>query len=567
MKKNKKLIITLFITIILLILVSIIIDPQQFQKLLHSSNSKSNANSPSIDQKVYDFNDPKWWDHAVFYEIFVRSFSDSNGDGIGDLKGLTAKLDYLNDGDPTTKTDLGINAIWLMPIFPSPSYHGYDVTDYYSINPDYGTLEDFSVLLNEAHKRGIHVILDFVINHTSVEHPWFVNSTDVQSPYHDWYIWSGSDPGFKGPWGEEVWFPNNGMFYYGVFWQGMPDLNYRNSEVTSEINKAASYWINDVGIDGFRIDGARHLIEDGKNQVNTTDTISWFRSFFDLYKGWNSQAMTVGEIWDSSKNTTTYLKSKCFDMVFNFDLASDIVSMVKAGQANSLGSSINTESYLYQGYSMGTFLTNHDMNRVMSQLNNNQDLAKNAATILLTMPGTPFIYYGEEIGMTGKKPDEKIRTPMQWSAEESSGFTTGIPWESLNSNSSTTNVAVETYDSQSLLSLYRDLINIKLTNPALMDGKFIKVNTSKPQLFAGLRTLDTETVLTLANLKNTEVTNPSFNLKEGFPPGNYKIEILYGKNQLFENVKIEQVGEKIEFSLPVILSPYENIIIKLVLTN
>jgi len=521
----------------------------------------------SNNQSIYGFEDPQWWEHAVFYEIFVRSFNDSNGDGIGDFAGLTSKLDYLNDGDPSTDTDLGITAIWLMPIFPSPSYHGYDVTDYYSINPDYGTMEDFNLFLNEAHKRGIHVILDFVINHTSVEHPWFVNSLDINNEYHDWYIWSETNPGYKGPWGQDVWFPSSGMFYYSVFWQGMPDLNYRNANVTAEMNKAASYWINDIGVDGFRIDGAKHLIEDEKIQANSKETIAWFQSFYDLYKGWNAKAMTVGEVWDSSKNITTYLESESFDMVFNFDLAGDIISMVKSGQANSLGSSITTESYLFQGYTMGTFLTNHDMDRVMSQLNNNQDLAKNAATILLTSPGTPFIYYGEEIGMTGEKPDEKIRTPMQWTGEDLAGFTTGKPWQSINSNYPEVNVALESVDPQSLLSHYRDLIRIRLTNSALLEGKFIKVNVSSPQLFAGLRAEDLEAVLTIVNLKNTEVENPTFSFKKDLNPGLYNVDLLLGDKPFSESINLVQVGEKIDFSLPITVMPYENLIIKLIPIN
>ncbi|MBA3073806.1 MAG: hypothetical protein FP831_09435, partial [Anaerolineae bacterium] len=314
-------------------------------------------------------------------------------------------------------------------------------------------------------------------------------------------------------------------------------------------------------------DGAKHLIEDEKIQANSKETIAWFQSFYDLYKGWNAKAMTVGEVWDSSKNITTYLESESFDMVFNFDLAGDIISMVKSGQANSLGSSITTESYLFQGYTMGTFLTNHDMDRVMSQLNNNQDLAKNAATILLTSPGTPFIYYGEEIGMTGEKPDEKIRTPMQWTGEDLAGFTTGKPWQSINSNYPEVNVALESVDPQSLLSHYRDLIRIRLTNSALLEGKFIKVNVSSPQLFAGLRAEDLEAVLTIVNLKNTEVENPTFSFKKDLNPGLYNVDLLLGDKPFSESINLVQVGEKIDFSLPITVMPYENLIIKLIPIN
>ena len=205
-----------------------------------------------------------WWNEAVFYEIFVRSFKDSNGDGIGDFQGIIQQLDYLNDGDPNTTDDLGINAIWLMPIFPSPSYHGYDVTNYQDVNPDYGTLEDFQQLLEECHARGIRVIIDFVINHTSDKHPWFQAALDPASPYHEYYVWSETKPQGLGPLGQESWFKApNGKYYYAVFWSGMPDLNYNNPKVTEEIYAATQFWLEE-GVDGFRVDAARYLFEEGE---------------------------------------------------------------------------------------------------------------------------------------------------------------------------------------------------------------------------------------------------------------------------------------------------------------
>jgi alpha-amylase len=213
-----------------------------------------------------------WWNDAVFYEVFVRSFYDSNGDGIGDFNGLTAKLDYLNDGNPATTTDLGVTALWLMPIHPSPSYHGYDVTDYYDVNPQYGTLADFKRLLAEAHKRGIRVILDLVLNHTSLQHLWFVAAQDPQSPYRDWYLWSPTDPGWPGPWGEKVWYANGRSYYYAIFDKNMPDLNYTNPAVTAKLDDVARFWLAEVGVDGFRLDAAKHLIEAGQVQENTAST-------------------------------------------------------------------------------------------------------------------------------------------------------------------------------------------------------------------------------------------------------------------------------------------------------
>lgn len=499
---------------------------------------------------VYSFDDPDWWDHAVFYEIFVRSFYDSDGNGIGDFNGITEKLDYLNDGDPKTTTDLGINAIWLMPIFPSPSYHGYDVTDYYTVNPMYGTKEDFSRMVEEAHKRGIHIIIDFVINHTSDLHPWFIEAQNITSPYHDWYIWSATNPGYLGPWNEEVWHKaSNGLYYYGIFWSGMPDLNYRNTAVTDEIEKIAKFWLTEMNVDGFRVDGARHLIEDGETQANTPETLAWFTRFRELYKEWKPSAMSVGEVWDSSYVTTNYIKSQSFDMVFDFDLASAIVSTVGMGDANSLSSNIASEVKLYQAKGMGTFLTNHDMNRVMTQLGEDQNRAGHAATILLTIPGTPFIYYGEEIGMVGAKPDEQIRTPMQWSGSENGGFTTGMPWEVLNYSYKKTNVESQTTDPDSLLSLYRNLIQLRTRHPALITGDYIQVKTSDPALYAAIRKTQDEIILTIVNLKGNEISAPTFTLTDTDLAGDYSVALLLGKGDIDSGISIKPGSNGVSFSL------------------
>src|SRR5512140_3005185 len=212
--------------------------------------------------EVYTPASGKWWDGAVFYEIFVRSFQDSNGDGIGDLAGLTSRLDYLNDGDPKTTTDLGVDAVWLMPVFDSPSYHGYDTTDYEKIDADYGGDAQFDAFVAAAHARGIKVMLDLVVNHTGSGHPWFADSaSSPTSARRDWYVWSPTDLGWTQPFGSAgTWHPMNGAFFYGVFWGGMPDLNFRNAEVQAEVKRIASLWLA-RGVDGFRLDAARHLVE------------------------------------------------------------------------------------------------------------------------------------------------------------------------------------------------------------------------------------------------------------------------------------------------------------------
>ena len=195
-----------------------------------------------------------WWEDAVFYEIFVRSFKDSDGNGVGDFKGITQSLDYLNDGDPATTDDLGITALWLMPIHPSPSYHGYDVYDYKAVNYDFGTMEDFQELLDEAHARGIRIIIDYVMNHTSSSHPWFTQAAQNQNGFRDFYRWTPTAPSYNGPWGQQVWRYNGNAseHFYGVFWSGMPDLNYDHPPVRDSIFDAAKFWLEEVGVDGFR---------------------------------------------------------------------------------------------------------------------------------------------------------------------------------------------------------------------------------------------------------------------------------------------------------------------------
>src|SRR5688572_5087800 len=206
-----------------------------------------------------------WANGAVFYEVFVRSFQDSNGDGNGDLAGLISRLDYLNDGNPATDGDLGVDALWLMPIFESPSYHGYDTVDYETIDRDYGSNADFTRLAREARKRGLRIVVDLVLNHSSNQHPWFLDSaSSPASRRREYYTWSAADPGWGQPWNPsgKSWHEKNGGFYYGVFWSGMPDLNYRNAEVRAHAQRLAKLWL-DRGVDGFRLDATRHLFENG----------------------------------------------------------------------------------------------------------------------------------------------------------------------------------------------------------------------------------------------------------------------------------------------------------------
>ncbi|MGQ0600216.1 MAG: alpha-amylase family glycosyl hydrolase, partial [Anaerolineales bacterium] len=261
-----------------------------------------------------------WWNDTVFYEIFVRSFRDSDGDGVGDFNGLIEKLDYLNDGDPTTTTDLGVTGIWLMPITESPSYHGYDVVDYYAVDQEYGTREDFARLLDEAHQRGIKVIVDLVLNHTGLDHPWFKEADAGNAEYRDWYLWADEAPNYRGPWGQQVWYAAKDGYYYAVFWSGMPDLNLENPKVTTQIQDITRFWLEEMNVDGLRLDAIKHFVEQGPAQENTPATHAWLQSYFQFYKSVDPNTFTVGEAWTDTPKVVDYIGDEV-DVAFEFDLA------------------------------------------------------------------------------------------------------------------------------------------------------------------------------------------------------------------------------------------------------
>ena len=453
-----------------------------------------------------------WWNNVVFYEIFVRSFYDSDGDGIGDINGLIEKLDYLNDGNPNTTDDLGIKGIWLMPIMESPSYHGYDVTDYYKVNPDYGTNDDFKRLMDEAHKRGIYVIVDLVLNHTSTQHPWFVESKDPNSPYRDWYLWSDSYQDYVGPWGQKVWHPSNGSYYYGVFWDGMPDLNLQNPIVTNQIENVTRFWLDNMGVDGFRFDAIKHFIEDGSAQENTNFTHDWLTEYNAFYKSVDADAFSVGEAWTSTNELLDYTGDE-MDVVFAFDLAEAFLDAASGTNAEAAATYTAQMVDNFPQNQYATFLANHDQNRTMSQMIGNVDFAKMAATIQLTSPGVPFIYYGEEIGMTGVKPDEDIRLPMQWNGNTvKAGFTSGTPWRAPSPDTPTFNVASQNNDPDSLLNHYRDLIHLRNTHPALLNGDWVQVESGSKQVYAFMRRSADEQILVVINASRNAVNRSDYAL-------------------------------------------------------
>lgn len=448
-----------------------------------------------------------WWNDAVFYEVFVRSFQDGNGDGIGDLQGLTQRLDYLNDGNPATHDDLGVTGLWLMPVNASPSYHGYDVTDYRALEPDYGTLADFQAFIAAAHARGIKVIIDFVMNHCSNQNPWFVSSRNNQAGWRDWFRWSASNPGGTGPWGQTVWWRASSAYYYGLFGSGMPDLNYDTPAVKNEMFSIASYWLDTVGVDGFRLDAVLYIDEDPGALQNTPGTLQFWQDFNTHVESVKPAALTVGEAWTTTTAVTPYSASGRLDLCFEFDLAGAIVGAANSGDAGWLSGKLAQVCGAYRYPQWGTFLSNHDQDRVASQVGQDPGRARVAAGLCLTLPGVPFLYYGEEVGMTGSGTDPLRRAPMQWSTAANAGFTTGAPWEALGGNWATANVALETGDPGSLLAWYRRLVDVRAAAPALRRGTCAVLGASSPPVLAFVRRDTTaapaQTLLCLANTSAT----------------------------------------------------------------
>jgi alpha-amylase len=412
---------------------------------------------------------PAWFADTILYEVFVRSFYDTDADGIGDLAGVTAELDYVES--------LHAGAIWLLPIHPSPSYHGYDVTDYFAVNPDFGTLEDMQALVKAAHDRGIKVIMDLVVNHTSNQHPFFVAALgNPQSPYSDWYIWSND--------------AHTAYQSYGGY-QSMPKLNHKNPKTVEYVLDIARYWMDldadgdyTDGVDGFRCDVAKEV------------PLSTWQALHKEMRSLNPDSFLLGEVWDTNARNLTGWYADAFDALFNFPLYSDL----EAGNNTSMDSllagvqrpdmvslTLLAENKLFPpGYEIVQLLSNHDTNRVMSEVGGDWNRAQTAATLLLTLPGTPMVYYGEEIGMKGEKGaghpfwDEYRREPMDWyAAEAGEGMTTWFkPVKRNNAPDDGISVQEQSGVSGSLLEHYRALAALRLAHPALLRGSFAPVKVT-----------------------------------------------------------------------------------------
>ncbi|MEW8955739.1 alpha-glucosidase [Clostridium sp.] len=530
----------------------------------------------------------RWWKEAVAYQIYPRSFKDSNGDGIGDIKGIISKLDYLKD--------LGIDIIWVCPMYKSPNDdNGYDISDYKSVMDDFGTMEDFDELLSEVHKRGMKLIIDLVINHTSDEHQWFIESkSSKDNPKRDYYIWR-EGKGDKEPNNWESIFKgsawkydeNTEEYFLHLFTEKQPDLNWENPEVRKELYEMINWWL-DKGIDGFRVDAISHIKkEEGLKDIDNPENLKYVSSFEkhmningihkhleELKENTFSKydIVTVGEangvkaedadLWIGEKNGK-------FNMVFQFEHLDlwdyeknntfDVVKLKKI--------LTKWQNSLDQVGWNALFIENHDIPRVTSTLGNDKEYLNESAKALGLMyfmqKGTPFIYQGQEIGMTNvkfnsiedyddvkginiyKEQREKgisekeameivwkvsrdnARTPMQWNNSENAGFSKSEPWIKVNPNYKDINVEDEINNEESIFNFYKEMISIKKNNLGLIYGKYDLILEEDKNLYIYTRTLDNEKFIVICNLTNEEANYSYEELDlnyEGLLLSNYKVE-------------------------------------------
>ncbi len=500
-----------------------------------------------------------WWEGRTWYLLFVRSFYDSDGDGVGDFRGIAEKLDYLQD--------LGIGGIWLMPITESTSYHGYDTEDYYDVEQDYGTMEDFQYLLAEARQRDIKIIMDLVINHTSSQHEWFLESTAGGSPYDEWYVWRDEDPRYNGPWGQPAWYREGERYYYAPFWSEMPDLNFDNPEVTDEMLSIAEFWLDEVGVDGFRLDAVKYLLEqevEGRNILqNTPSTRQWLTRFNEFTKRINPEAFVIGEVWDDTFIVARYTNENAIDAGFEFRLAEAMLTSIRSRNKRAVQAQITTVLGSFEDSSQfAPFLSNHDQDRVMTLLEGNVEANKALASAMLTLPGAPFLYYGEEIGMMGGKPDENIRRPMQWDTTPvTGGFTTGTPWQPLAQGLEETTVANQLQDPSSLLNHYRSLIALRNSTPTLVTGETLILASRPSAIHAILRHDANGKYLVIINLGNRELTDYAISSAGIDLAPVTSLNVVFGAGDIAP-LSLSETGDLLDY-LPKTLSPYETLILRL----
>lgn len=498
----------------------------------------------------------QWWQNAVFYEVYPRSFADSNNDGIGDLNGITSKLDYLKD--------LGVDAIWISPCFPSPQVDfGYDVSDYENIDPMYGTLADFDNLVAQAKKRGIRVILDFVVNHTSDQHKWFLDSKSSRTSEHrDWYIWrDGKGPGqppnnWISDFGGSAWTfdPTTNQWYYHYFHRAQPDLNWRNPAVKDAMFDVTRWWYK-RGVAGFRLDAVDTIFEDpnlhdnpierpGKNELGDPIEENKYNDnlpeIHGILRGLRSiadenGAVLIGETWTKDiAQLNQYYGDGNNELQLPMDFLFTTVNKLSPAEFRKQIALVNSAS------GWPTFvISNHDIARSYDRYGDgvhNDQIAKLMAGLYLTLRGTPIMYYGEEIGMKTTPPTRKEdvkdpigitgwpkekgrdgeRTPMQWDESANAGFSTSTPWLPVPPTYKAHNVADELKDPNSVLVFYKQVLKLRHTNKALLDGNYTPLNQNDQNVLSYFRSYKDQVVLVALNMSGA-AQRVSFDLaKAGF---------------------------------------------------
>ncbi|CAM4104419.1 glycoside hydrolase family 13 protein [Lederbergia lenta] len=507
----------------------------------------------------------KWWHEAVGYQIYPRSFQDSNGDGIGDIRGVIDRLDYLQE--------LGIDFVWLCPMYKSPlDDNGYDISDYQDILEDFGTMADFDALLQEMHDRGMKLIIDLVLNHTSDEHPWFIESkSSKDNPKRDWYIWrdgkDGEEPNnWESIFGGSAWEydEKTDQYFLHVFSRRQPDLNWENTEVRTALYDTVNWWL-DKGIDGFRIDAISHIKKrpgfpdmpnpDGKKYVSSFDMHmnqkgihTYLQEFKDETYGKYEHALSVGEANGVSVDEANLWVGKegKMDMIFQFEHIDlwDYESETGLDVINVKQALTRWQKGLENDGWNALYIENHDKPRIVSSWGNDKEYWRESATALgamyFFMKGTPFIYQGQEIGMTnayfdsiedyddvaaknlyhekkeeglsdkeilhilGNTSRDNSRTPMQWSNEENAGFSSGKPWMKVNSNYQTVNVEQQRENKDSVFHFYKKMIQLKKEHQIFTYGSYDLLMEDHEQVFAYQRRLDGKTALVMVNISNQE---------------------------------------------------------------
>ena len=491
-------------------------------------------------------NNTLWYKNAVFYEISVRAFKDSNGDGHGDLRGLTEKLDYLQT--------LGVDCVWVMPIYPSPlKDDGYDIADYYNVAETFGSLDDLKTLIEAAHARGIRIVMDLVLNHTSDEHPWFKASrSDRNSPYRDYYVWSDTDQKYKDT---RIIFldtePSNwtfdeqtGQYYWHRFYASQPDLNFDNPKVQEEMFNVARFWL-DLGIDGFRADAVPYLIErEGTNCENLPETHVYLKKLRRFMETNYPGRILLCEANQWPEDVRPYFgDGDEFHMGFHFPIMPRIYMALKKGRIEDMVDILRRTPPIPENCQWCTFLRNHDeltlemvteeerqwmwqeyapdprmklnlgiRRRLAPLLDNDRRKIELANSLLFTLPGSPIIYYGDEIGMGDNLnlfDRNGVRTPMQWDDSQHGGFTTGQPYmEMVNGklDHHHINVASQINDPDSLFRTLRRMIAARKQHPSFGNGRMEWIETGNPSVAAYIRQYQDETLLIINNLGETPQT-------------------------------------------------------------